>query len=784
IGDREQQVGTLVSNLDFQAGAFDMASAEKFCKLMVECARLQLPIVCFVSSGGMQTKEGAAALFSMAVTNDRITRFVRDNDLPMIIFGFGDCTGGAQASFVTHPLAQTYYFSGTNMPFAGQIVVPSYLPSTSTLSNYLSVSPKAMDGLVSHPFFPDIDDRLRAIDPDMPVARYTVDDVLDRVLQGYVTAERLAPDTGKGATASKLFAPVDKVLIHARGCTAVKLIRKAQENDIGVVLVQSDPDMQSVPVDMLGPKDRVICIGGNTPDESYLNAKSVLRVAHHENVKALHPGIGFLSESSQFAALCGNHDINFIGPAVSSMETMGNKSNAINTAMRVEVPVVPGSHGILTSSANAAAVAEEIGYPVLLKAVHGGGGKGIQVVHSADKMHTLFHQISTEAKAAFGNGDVYLEKFVTSLRHIEVQVLRDSHGNTKILGLRDCSVQRNNQKLFEESGSTMLPPELEQLSYDYATKLADAVDYFGAGTVEFIFDLAANTIYFMEMNTRLQVEHPVTEWVSGIDIVSTQFKIAEGESIADLEPKKNGYAIEVRINAEKPVIKGEELQFVPTPGKIRECVLPEEDYIDLISMAAAGKEVSPFYDSMIVQIICYGEDRNDTIAKLREYLSRVKITGVCTNIPTAMRILDDEVFQNGVYDTGYLPKFLDRTDLNELIKDVEAAADLAADAVDASALKIDGSDELKVLSPTTSIFYGSASPSEPAFVKEGDIIDVEQTLCLMEAMKMFTPLALKQFNRQGAELYPADQKFKVTRIMNSDGQQVNQGDLLFVVKPV
>ena len=784
IGEREQQVGALVSNLDFQAGAFDMAAAEKFCKLMVECARQQLPIVCFVSSGGMQTKEGAAALFSMAVTNDRITRFVRDNDLPIVVFGYGDCTGGAQASFVTHPLVQSYYFSGTNMPFAGQIVVPSYLPSTSTLSNYLSVSSKSMAGLVRHPFFDDLDNRLRAIDPDMPIARYSVEDVLGRVLQGYVNAARLAPDTGKGATAAKKFGKIDKVLVHARGCTAVKLIRKAQENDIKVILVQSDPDMDSVPVDLLGPEDRVVCIGGNTPDESYLNAKSVLRVAHHENVKALHPGIGFLSESSAFAALCGNHDINFVGPPVSAMETMGNKSNAINTAMRVKVPVVPGSHGILTSSANAAAVADEIGYPVLLKAVHGGGGKGIQVVHSADKMHTLFHQISTEAKAAFGNGDVYLEKFVTSLRHIEVQVLRDSHGNTKILGLRDCSVQRNNQKIFEESGSTMLPRELEQLSYDYATKLADAVEYVGAGTVEFIFDLAADTIYFMEMNTRLQVEHPVTELVSGIDIVSTQFKIAEGASIADMAPKANGYAIEVRINAEKAVMKGDELQFVPTPGQIRECVLPEEDYIHLISMAAPGKKVSPFYDSMIVQVICYGKDREDTIAKLREYLDRVKITGVCTNIPLAKRVLDDEVFRKGIYDTGYLPKFLARIDLEALIKDIEDAADLSANAVDAAALKIEGSDELKVLSPSTSIFYGSSSPSEPAFVKEGDIIDTEQTLCLMEAMKLFSPLALKQFNRQGAELYPVNQKYKVTRIMNSDGQQVNQGDLLFVVKPV
>ncbi|ASP40037.1 carbamoyl-phosphate synthase large subunit [Bacterioplanes sanyensis] len=784
IGEREQQVGALVSNLDFQAGAFDMASAEKFCKLMVECAKRHLPIVCFVSSGGMQTKEGAAALFSMAIVNDRITRFVRDNDLPLVIFGFGDCTGGAQASFVTHPLAQTYYFSGTNMPFAGQIVVPSYLPSTCTLSNYLSVSPQAMDGLVQHPFFADLDERLRAIDPDMPVARHTVDDVLDRVLQGYVSAERLAPDTGEMANQNKRYGKIEKVLVHARGCTAVKLVRKAQENDIKVVLVQSDPDMESVPVDMLGPQDRVVCIGGNTPDESYLNAKSVLRVAAHEQIDALHPGIGFLSESSQFAALCGNHDINFVGPPVSSMETMGNKSNAINTAMRVDVPVVPGSHGILTSSANAATVAEEIGYPVLLKAVHGGGGKGIQVVESADKIHALFHQISTEAKAAFGNGDVYLEKYVTSLRHIEVQVLRDRHGNTRILGLRDCSVQRNNQKIFEESGSTMLPRELEQSAYDYAEKLADAVNYVGAGTVEFIFDLDNRAIYFMEMNTRLQVEHPVTELVSGVDIVSQQFRIAEGDDIADIQPKSNGYAIEVRVNAEKAVVKGDKVEFVPTPGTIRDCVLPEYDHIELISMAASGKQVSPFYDSMVVQIICYGKDRNDTIKKLRSYLDEVRITGVCTNISLLKRVLDDDVFCQGDYDTGYLPRLLERLDIAALIEDIEQSADLSADAVDASALKIEGSDELKVLSPSTSIFYGASSPSEPPFVKEGDIIDGGHTLCLMEAMKMFTPLSLAQFNRADAELYPAKQRYKVTRIMNTDGQQVNQGDLLFVVKPV
>ena len=256
--------------------------------------------------------------------------------------------------------------------------------------------------------------------------------------------------------------PVERVLIHARGCTAVKLIRVAQRNGIEVVLVQSDPDMDSASVDMLTERDRVVCIGGNTPDESYLNAMSVLRVAEHERVDSLHPGIGFLSENSQFAELCRSHGINFIGPPVASMEAMGNKSNAINTALRLEVPVVPGSHGILTNVERAAEVANQIGYPVLIKAVHGGGGKGIQVVESPDDFHELFHRVTAEARAAFGNGDVYLEKYVTSLRHIEAQLLRDVHGNSKVLGLRDCSVQRDKQKILEESDSTMLPDELRE----------------------------------------------------------------------------------------------------------------------------------------------------------------------------------------------------------------------------------------------------------------------------------------------------------------------------------
>jgi acetyl/propionyl-CoA carboxylase alpha subunit len=783
--DGGARVGVVISNVEFQAGSFDMASAEKFCRLLVECAAQHLPVVCFISSGGMQTKEGAGALFSMAAVNDRVTRFVRDHDLPVIMFGFGDCTGGAQASFVTHPLAQTYYFSGTSMPFAGQIVVPSNLPLNAILSNYLSQVSGSMQGLVKHPFQPELDEELRRIDAEIPVPDETVTDVVQRVLSGVLGQQRpVVVSHPVRYTDKDLIRPVRRTLIHARGCTAAKLIRIAQRNGIEVVLVQSDPDMESAAVDMLLPRDTLVCIGGNTPDESYLNAQSVLRVAEHEGVDSLHPGIGFLSENAQFAELCRSHGVNFIGPPVSAMDTMGNKSNAINTAIRMGVPVVPGSHGILTDVEHAAAVAEGIGYPVLIKAVHGGGGKGIQVVEQPSQFHELFHQVTAEARSAFGNGDVYLEKYVTSLRHIEAQLLRDTHGNARVLGLRDCSVQRNKQKVFEESDSTMLTDELREQVMKHTAALADAVAYVGAGTVEFIFDLNANAIYFMEMNTRLQVEHPVTEWVSGVDIVAQQFRIASGESIADLTIARNGYAIEARVNAERVQLSsGGELLFRPHPGQIIDCEFPEEPGVEVIAAAAPGKFVSPYYDSMVAQVIVHAADRSSAIAKLRDYLDRVKITGICTNIPLLRRVLGDDVFRKGVYDTDYLPNFLKRIDSERLIRDIESAAGEMSGAIDIDSIRIDGSDELKVLAPAAAIFYTTPTPAEPEYVALGDRISVRHTIGQLEAMKIFTPLKLTDFNSEH-QLYDEDGEYIVTRINMASGQQVNAGDLLFVVKPV
>ena len=783
----ERRVGVILSNLDFQVGCIDMASCEKICKLLVRCAAERLPVIGFISSGGMQTKEGASVLFSMAVLNDRITRFVRDNDLPIIMFGFGDCTGGSQASFVTHPLVQTYYFSGTNMPFAGQTVVESNLTSQSILSNYLSLVPRAMKGLVRHPFSRELDEALRNIDPAIPLPTESVTGVVERVLQGVLESvppqyEVRKPDE------QDLPGPVKRVLIHARGCTAVRLIRCAQSLKLQVVLVQSDPDMDSVPADMALAAEggSIVCIGGNTSDESYLNALSVLRVAEAESVDALHPGIGFLSEDPNFARLCRERGINFIGPGVSSMETMGNKSNAINATRSIDVPVVPGSHGIVNTSEAAAEVAEQVGFPVLIKAVHGGGGKGIQLVERADQLHSLFLQVTAEARAAFGNGDIYLEKFVTSLRHVEVQVLRDTHGNTRILGLRDCSVQRNNQKLMEESTSTVLPRELRDQAYDYALRIAEAVDYIGAGTVEFIYDIPSEAIYFMEMNTRLQVEHPVTEKVTGIDIVAAQIAIASGESIADMQVEERGYAMEVRINAEKTVLDAEgKAGFAPAPGRFTDCSFPDYPDMDVISIAATGKSVTPFYDSLVAQVIARGEDRDDVIAKLQAYLSAIRIKGISTNIPLLQRVLRDPVFQGGSYDTGYLPDLLQRLDIHELIAETGEAAGKTDAGLSIDLLRIEGSGELKVVAPSTGVFFVTPSPSDPPFVSVGDVIDRDHTLCQIEAMKVFTSVSLASFVGEDArEAYASDRRYRVKRVNQTNGQQVNEGDLLFVIEPI
>ncbi|MBL4827408.1 MAG: carbamoyl-phosphate synthase large subunit, partial [Spongiibacteraceae bacterium] len=351
--------------------------------------------------------------------------------------------------------------------------------------------------------------------------------------------------------------------------------------------------------------------------------------------------------------------------------------------------------------------------------------------------------------------------------------------------LRDCSVQRNNQKVVEESASTLLPDELKEQVLAHTLAIADAVDYVGSGTVEFIYNLDVNAIYFMEMNTRLQVEHPVTEATSGVDIVKAQFDIASGESIEHIARNEQGYAIEVRVTAEKIVLDSDGvMQLAPSPGLIRNCVMPEQDDVEVISIAASGIEVSPFYDSLIAQIICRGDSRDDVINKLYKYLDKVVIEGIATNIPLLKKILKDKTFNGGDYDTNYLPAFMATLDAQALIAETQAAASSGSAVLDTESIRVDDSQELKVFADSSGIYYTAASPSDPDFVQPGDIVSATQTLALMEAMKMFRQVTLNDFNQVDMELYPADKKYRIERVNNTNGQQVSSGDLLFIISIV
>ena len=781
----DYRVGLVISNVEFQAGSFDMASCEKVCRLLGDCARLKLPVIFFISSAGMQTKEGGGSLFSMAIINERITRFVKDLDLPVVCFGFRDCTGGAQASFVTHLLARTYYFSGAQIPFAGQLVVESHLPAHSTLSNYLSNNPGTMDGLVINPFDKGIDKKLQEIDPQIPVAQFSVEEVISRVLSGEYQLS-VGEEVKAYSTQEYLHtAEIKRILIHARGCTATRLIRGSQDAGMEVVLVASDPDMESYPATLLSEKDHLVCIGGETPQDSYLNGMSVIRIAEQEEVDAIHPGIGFLSESPHYARICREHGFNFVGPRVVNMDRMGNKSNAIATARNLNIPVVPGSEGALMDPAHAMIVASEIGFPVLIKAAHGGGGKGIEVVKDAEKFQSTFTRMSQEALSAFGNGDLYLEKYIGSMRHLEVQIIRDMHGNSKLFGIRDCSIQRNYQKLIEETASG-IPNKIREQLYSFSEKLIEEIDYIGAGTVEFIYDLTGKKVYFMEMNTRLQVEHPVSEMVFGVDLVRQQFEVAQGNNISNLDFKLNGHAFELRVIAEKVELdeKGE-LLFVPDPGHVTEVYFPEKSNVRVIQTITSGSVVSPFYDSLVAQIICWGRSRSDAITRLVDYLKRVRIHGVSTNLALNRAILQDASFKKGSSSTGFLADFFERIDSQKLLSESLNDSGSLNKSVDKKSIKMEGSDELKVLSPQMGGFYRAPSQDDEPFVSEGQIIDVNQTLCLIESMKVFTELTLADYkSTDGNTLFPDDVKYKVTKVIAEDKNTVNQGDLLFVMLPV
>lgn len=440
-----------------------------------------------------------------------------------------------------------------------------------------------------------------------------------------------------------------KLLIANRGEIAVRIIRAARELGISTVAVYSEADKESLHTILA---DEAICIGPAKSAESYLNMNAVLSAAIVTGAEAIHPGFGFLSENSKFATMCEEMHIKFIGPSGEVMDKMGDKINARAEMVKAKVPVIPGSDGEVFTSEEALEVAEKIGYPVMLKASAGGGGKGIRKVEHKEDLTAAFESASQEALAAFGNGAMYLEKVIYPARHIEVQILGDSFGNIVHLGERDCSLQRNNQKVLEESPSVAIGATLRKKMGDAAVRAAKAVGYENAGTIEFLLDEKSGNFYFMEMNTRVQVEHPVTEFVTGIDIVKVQIKIAAGEALEFTQDdiKIRGHAIECRINAENP-----KFNFAPSPGKITELYLPSGGVgLRVDSAVYQGYGIPPYYDSMIAKIIVHGENRFDALMKMQRALYELEIEGVVTNVGFQMDLISDQYVIAGDYDTAFL----------------------------------------------------------------------------------------------------------------------------------
>lgn len=442
---------------------------------------------------------------------------------------------------------------------------------------------------------------------------------------------------------------MNKILIANRGEIAVRIIRACKEMNIKTVAVYSEADKESLHTKLA---DEAVCIGPASSQKSYLNIKNIIGAANITGADSIHPGFGFLSENAQFAAICKESNIKFIGPSSEVIDMLGNKSNAKDMMKKAGVPVIPGSDGSVSGIKAAKDVCEKIGYPVILKAASGGGGKGIRIVEREQDLEQAYNIVKQEAKISFNDDEIYIEKFIKNPRHVEIQILADEHGNVIHLGERDCSIQRRHQKMIEETPSTAIDEKLRNKMGDAAVRAAKAAGYTSCGTVEFLVDSDRN-FYFMEINTRIQVEHPITEERTGIDIVKEQIKIAGGETlkVRQREVEFRGHSIECRINAENP-----SKNFMPCPGKITGLYLPGGNGIRIDTSIYEGYTIPPFYDSMIAKIIVYGNTRNEAIAKMKRALEELVIEGVETNRDFLFEIIKNPDFIRGNFDTSFIEK--------------------------------------------------------------------------------------------------------------------------------
>lgn len=440
---------------------------------------------------------------------------------------------------------------------------------------------------------------------------------------------------------------ISKVLVANRGEIAVRVIRACKELGIKTVAIYSDADKEAMHTQLA---DEAICVGAGKSKDSYLNEINIISAAVTTKCNAIHPGFGFLSENAEFASICEECNIKFIGPSSETMSIMGNKSRARDIMKSAGVPVVPGSDGVVATYEDAMVEARKIGFPFMIKASAGGGGKGIRLVRKFEELENAYNTAKSEAKNNFNDDSVYMEKFIENPRHIEFQILGDSFGNVVHLGERDCSVQRRNQKVIEEAPSYILSAELREKMGDVAVRAAKAVNYVNAGTIEFLVD-KNNDFYFMEMNTRIQVEHPITEMITNVDIVKEQLKIASGEEMKLNQDmiKIDGHAIECRINAENP-----SRNFAPCPGKIKFLNLPGGNGIRVDTAVYPGYTIPPLYDSMIAKLIVHGKTREEAIRKMISALEEVVIDGIDSNVDFHISILNNKRFREGSFDTSFI----------------------------------------------------------------------------------------------------------------------------------
>lgn len=452
---------------------------------------------------------------------------------------------------------------------------------------------------------------------------------------------------------ANLMGAMDKLLIANRGEIALRILRTCEELQIPTVAVYSVADRNSLPVQLA---TEAVCIGEAPSNKSYLKIPNIIAAALTHNATAIHPGYGFLSENARFAEICADHNLLFVGPSPAAILAMGDKSTAKRTMQRAGVPTIPGSEGLLESEEQAVKLAVQVGYPVMLKATAGGGGRGMRLVSQPEELLRSLREAQNEALAAFGNGGVYLEKVIEEPRHIEIQILADNYGNVVHFGERDCSVQRRHQKLLEEAPSAVVSQKLRDQMGAAAVKAAKAINYVGVGTIEFLLDKHGK-FYFMEMNTRIQVEHPVTEMIAGVDLIAEQLRVAMGERLrfAQKDIVLRGHAIECRINAEDP-----KHNFRPHPGRISGYLPPGGTGVRMDSHVYTDYEIPPYYDSLIGKLIVWAPDRRGAIARMQRALRECAITGVPTTIPLHQRILEDEDFQQGQVFTNFVPQLMAR----------------------------------------------------------------------------------------------------------------------------